>query len=132
MNPRRRFRFSLAALLLTVTAACFFLGYARWRREWMLKEINALRTEGVIVDVKNDWIDRLWLRTGQYAWVHIVEVSPEKRQLGSKVYEFRNGDGSEPYQSLEQRCYALGVKDVVLTATTREELERLMESDNSQ
>jgi hypothetical protein len=44
---RRRFRFSLGAMLLAVTACAVFLGYAEWRRRWMVEEYAALRAEGL-------------------------------------------------------------------------------------
>jgi hypothetical protein len=46
---RRRVRFSLAMLLAAVTVCALFLGYAEWRRRWMVAEHAALVAEGVTV-----------------------------------------------------------------------------------
>jgi hypothetical protein len=78
----------------------------------MLREIEALRKEGVKVEVQDEWIDKLWLRTGKYAYIYIVEVSPTQRRLGTTVYHYLKGEGSEHYKSLERRCIALGVQEV--------------------
>jgi hypothetical protein len=131
MSYRYRFRFSIAALLLIVTAISLFLGYARWRRQWMLKEIDALRAEGVQVwGIRDAWIDHIWMRTPYGADIHYAEVSPTQRQLGHTTYEYLKGEGREHYKSLERRCLDLGVKNVDLgpIGTTKERLEKFMES----
>ena len=115
-------------MLLAVTAASLFLGYAQWRRQRILREIQALAAEGAHVPIKSEWIDRIWLRTGDHAFINFVEVSPTHRQLGSRVYEYAKGEGSEHYESLERRCLELGVKDVFPARTTSEKLKEMTES----
>jgi hypothetical protein len=130
MNKRRHIRFSMATLLLATTAAALFLGYSQWRRKWMLTEIRALRAEGVLVAVKSDWIDRLWLRTPEEGLIYFADVSPTLRRLGSGVYDWKERDGDQHYDSLEKRCRYLGVKDVFCMKTSSDNLRLMMESKN--
>jgi hypothetical protein len=107
---------SLKSLLLLTAAAAVFLGYAQWRRRWMLQEIADLRAQHVEVNVSDEWIDQLWLRTWNPARIQYVVISPTQRQVASQVFEYAVGvtnEGSKFYDALEERCHALGVTDVV-------------------
>lgn len=44
---RFRFRFSVASLLLLVTATALLLGYTEWRRRDVIRKYEALRAEGL-------------------------------------------------------------------------------------
>jgi hypothetical protein len=121
--------FSIRTLLVATTLVALFLGFAQWRRTRLLSEIAALRAEGVEVEVRNEWIDKLWPRAGKYAFILIVDVSPTQRRLGTDVYHYLKGEGSEHYRLLEDRCYALGVEYVGNTLTTEDNLDQFMHRD---
>jgi hypothetical protein len=58
----RRFRFSLAALLLLISAAAAFFGFAQWRRQRIIEQCESLRRDGVLVMLPSDAVDRIWQR----------------------------------------------------------------------
>src|SRR5688572_17889764 len=72
-------RFSLARLLLVLTAVIVLFGYAQARRISMRSEVAALETEGALVTrrppgvfisqqgLSDQWIDKLWQRRPTHA-----------------------------------------------------------------
>jgi hypothetical protein len=83
-------RFSLKFLFAVITLLIVFLGYSQWRRQRLLSEAQALKEQGMIVQLPDQWIDRLWQRV------------PAKANL-------------LPYQKqetiLRERAKAMGVKE---------------------
>jgi hypothetical protein len=107
--------------LILTAAVAIFLGYAQWRRRWMLQEVAYLKAQHVEVNVRDEWIDQLWLRTRNHARIQYVVISPTQRQLASQVFEYAAGvsnEGTKFYDALEERCHALGVTDVIPVRVT--------------
>jgi hypothetical protein len=124
----RLLRFRLGTLLLFTAAAAMFLGYAHWRRQWMWTEIQSLRTEGVVVTPKKDWVDRVWLRVEDLAVIYSADESLGVRRLGSKLYNWAKGEGVEHYASLERRCQRLGTKQPALMILRKDQYSEVMEA----
>jgi hypothetical protein len=119
-------RFSLARLLIILTAIILLFGYTQARRHSMRREAAALEREGVTVSrlppgefsapqgLPNDLIDKVWQRRPTHANLYVMELTPDK---------FRVGDDSVNRQQLfdrllllDSRVRALGAQNVNICA----------------
>jgi hypothetical protein len=66
-------RFSLKFLFAVTTVLIVFLGYSQWRRQWMIKQCEFLREEGVYVDLPNDTWDFVWQRRPSNLFISIQQ-----------------------------------------------------------
>ncbi|QDT74477.1 hypothetical protein [Lacipirellula limnantheis] len=63
-------RFTIATLLLAMLVTSLVFGYAQWRRQWLIKEIHRLETEGVeISGLGDNWF---WPRVDGEAFITLV------------------------------------------------------------
>ena len=66
---KRRIRFSLAGLLLVTTAIAAFLGYSQWRRQNILRQVEAIEQLGGRVNLPNGYADVLWQRRPRRGYI---------------------------------------------------------------
>jgi hypothetical protein len=83
-------RFRLSALLLLITAVAAFFGFAQWRRQSILLQVNALKAEGVQLEAPNTWWDLIWQRPPATAWhwAHSKEFEERLDKLGVENFRY--------------------------------------------
>jgi len=92
----RRIRFSMASLLVVTTTIVLFLGYAQWRRQWILNECEYVKNQGIEIAAPNNWTDVIWQRMPETA---ILNIRSEKKFVS---------------QSEAHRLARLGVQNIVV------------------
>jgi hypothetical protein len=83
------FRFRLSALHLLIIAVAAFLGFAQWRRQSILLQVNALKAEGIQLEAPNTWLDLIWQRPPATAWHWAYSEEIEERLDRLGVEDFR-------------------------------------------
>jgi hypothetical protein len=66
-----RFKFSLRTLLICTTLVAIYLCVAQAHRKNLLRVAKELEAEGVTVEIKDGWIDTLWMRRPTKATIKI-------------------------------------------------------------
>jgi hypothetical protein len=119
-------RFSLARLLLILTAAIVLFGYAQARRISMRSEVAALENEGAIVTrlppgefesprgLSDGWVDKLWQRQPTDGELYVKELSPSKFRVGGEY--LNRHQLIERLLALEVRVRALGAEGIRVCA----------------
>lgn len=119
-------RFSLARLLLLVTAIVLVIGFCEARRRSIVREARSLAAEGVAVahrpagvvavpvGIPDDWVDRVWQRRPNEASLHVTELTPDKFRVGDAILSRR--ELLTRLLSLEERARALGARNVDICA----------------
>jgi hypothetical protein len=108
----KRFRFSLSALLVLLTALALFIGLSQARRRSILKETDALRNAGANVPISDTWWDKVWLRIPDEASVVLSKKPPGKYEMGQTTNDKENA--IKIGQSLQKRLVDLGVRKVTI------------------
>jgi hypothetical protein len=105
----KRFRFSLWGLLLLVTAAALFFGYAQWRRLYITREYGALRAEGVyLAPLEDSW----WPAAPHRAVVVFILDGSGKWRHNQNAYS--TAEAKRRYLEWEARLKRMGVPSVGL------------------
>jgi hypothetical protein len=111
MHRPKRLRFSLAALMLMTTALAVGVGFVQARRNWIVREAEALRAEGCFISVPAGWDDELWPTAPPAAGIFVLRWSG-KYKIGAETYTLKEAQAR--CKDLEQRLKALGVMQVRL------------------
>ncbi len=105
----RRFRFSLLGLLLTTTLLALFLGYAEWRRRYVIREYETLRAEGVTISP----LSGSWWPVGPPTAIIIFRVSKDS-DLTHYRSRYTFAEAEARYFDWEARLKDIGVQTVQL------------------
>lgn len=71
---KRRFRFSLASLLIVSTAIVLFLGDSQWRRQRILQEGEGFEQSEARISLPSSYLDYLWQRQPKSADIFLEAV----------------------------------------------------------
>jgi hypothetical protein len=82
-----RFRFSLAGLLLAMTAISFFFGYAQLRRQSVLRQVKELEVYGVKLHVRERWANLIWPEVAKDATFAYQNLEDGRIVAGLKTYD---------------------------------------------
>jgi hypothetical protein len=114
MMNRHRFRFSLGALLLAMAAVSLFLGYAQWRRQFLLRQVKELEAYGVRVQLRDRWANLIWPEVAKEA-TYTTTPADEKLKaieieiaIESKSFNWREAERKS--QLMYDQLDALGVE----------------------
>lgn len=85
-----KLRFSLRALLVITAALAILLAYSHRRRQWMVSQIEELRDEYVVVEAPNTFLDLVWQRPPERAYVWLLNPGTQERveKLGVRHFEW--------------------------------------------
>jgi hypothetical protein len=102
MFPRR---FTLSTLLLVMLLVSLVFGYAQWRRQWLISEIDRLKSEGVqIAGLNDNWF---WPQVEGEATITFASEGPDS-------YSFRGrtvtpDQVKHQFRDLTSRVHQIGV-----------------------
>jgi hypothetical protein len=120
-------RFSLARLLIILTAIILLFAFTQARRHSMRSEVAELERHGVTVSrllpgeftapqgLPTGWVDIVWQRRPTHANLHVKELSPDKFRVGDATVNRRQL--FERLLLLEVRVRALGAQNVSVCAS---------------
>jgi hypothetical protein len=100
----RRFKFSVAFLLLSTTVVALFFGYAQWRRQKLVRVGEAIKERGFTLIWEEGWTDTFWFRMPKQVRLEFSDPTGPVDKSGPAV---------------RQRLYDVGVDEVVLVETSR-------------
>jgi hypothetical protein len=107
-----RLRFSTRVMFLVIAMVATLLGYAQWRRQAILREAAAIRSQGFTLLWGDAWIDLIWLTVPREAAFEYCQ-DPDgnvRTALGNAPEEELN----LMYTQACDRLRALGVEHVRL------------------
>jgi hypothetical protein len=87
---RRRYRFSLASLLIVSTAIVLFFGYSQWRRQNILRQAAQFERRGARIALPASYGDYLWQRHPRSATIYytkIRSIALDSQGLIRQLYE---------------------------------------------
>ena len=111
MKGKYALRYRLSTMLLLVTLAGLFLGYAHWRRSAILRESSELETMGVTLLWTEQPSDKIWPLVPAKAELNFAEISPHEIEMGATTYSLE--EAKVLHDEIMKRLDRLGVKDVV-------------------
>ncbi len=112
MHRSRRFQFSLTALLVVVTIAGLFMGFAQSRRNRILRESRQLEAQGVRLLWPGRTIGAFWPVIPKDAVLAFNEIAPDEFEIGARRYS-----RDEAIRCCDQvlgRLNRLGVEEVLV------------------
>jgi hypothetical protein len=107
-----RFKFSLRTLLVCTTLVAVYFCAAQLRRQNILKLAEEFELEGATVQVRNQWIDALWMRQPTDATITTTTLPNGFVRLGLKAFSSSNVQAQTT--DLARRLRAVGIERVRL------------------
>lgn len=110
MSVERRIpkRFALSTLLLLMLVVALVFGYAQWRKQWIISEIEKLRAEGVVYLTMRDG----WLQPTIDHEVRVFMAYCETKGFSYKGNSYTSDEAGNRFRTLTDRLHAIGVDRV--------------------
>lgn len=101
-------RFALSTLLLAMLLVSLVFGYAQWRRQWLLSEVNQLQASGAeSLQLTGNWF---WPSVPERVVVRFREGNDETFIIAGKA--LNHDDSRAHYDLLRRWLWSIGVEQV--------------------
>jgi len=106
-------RFTLSTLLLVMLLVSLVFGYAQWRRQWLIAEIDRLKSEGVeMAGLSSNWF---WPRVEGRAAITFVSEGPATYSYRGTAFTVEQA--KERCRNLTNQIREVGVTQIYYCVT---------------
>lgn len=98
-------RFALSTLLLVMLLVSLVFGYAQWRRQWLIAEVDRLKSEGVeMAELSSNWF---WPQVEGEAKITFASEGPDSYSFRGRTVAL--DEVKKQFRDLTSRVHQIGV-----------------------